>query len=63
MQEAAMNHKSNLVVPANGEPSVVRFPNGLLKQLGAEAEKNGRSRNSEIVYRLVQSLNQEQQAA
>lgn len=53
-----MSKSKNLVVPAKGEPTVIRFPKGVLKQLSSAAAKSGRSRNSEIVYRLVESLSQ-----
>ncbi len=42
---------------ANDRPLTIRFPSGsLLKRLAEEATKNGRSRNSEIIVRLEQSL-------
>jgi len=53
-----MQQKANFVVPATGESTVIRFPAGILKQLSAAAAHNGRSRNSEIVYRLVSTLKQ-----
>jgi hypothetical protein len=58
-----MSEKSSIVVPANSEATLIRFPKGILKELGKAAAKSGRSRNSEIVYRLVSSLNQEKQVA
>lgn len=39
---------------------MIRFPKGVLKQLGEAAAQSGRSRNSEIVYRLVSTLNKKQ---
>ena len=54
---------ANLVVSAKGESTRIRFPNGLLKQLGKAAAKSGRSRNSEIVYRLMETLDQEKKKA
>lgn len=53
-----MNQNTSIVVSAKGESTRIRFPKGVLKQLGQAAAKSGRSRNSEIVYRLVSSLNQ-----
>lgn len=58
-----MDFKDNLVVSAKGEATRIRFPKGVLKQLGRAAAQSGRSRNSEIVYRLISTLNQEKQAA
>jgi hypothetical protein len=45
-----------MVVGREYKPTGVRLPPDLKKALDAEAAKNGRSRNSEIVYRLAQSL-------
>lgn len=58
-----MNQNTSIVVSAKGEATRIRFPKGLLKQLGQAAAKSGRSRNSEIVYRLVSSLNQDKKTA
>jgi len=58
-----MNNKTSLVAPANGEATLIRFPKGVLEQLSQAAAKSGRSRNSEIVYRLVSTLQQENKAA
>lgn len=55
-----MSDKKNILVPANSEATLIRFPEGILKKLSKAAVKSGRSRNSEIVYRLVSSLNQDQ---
>jgi len=55
-----MKQDISLVVPANGETTTIRFPKGILRQLNIAAAYNGRSRNSEIVYRLVESLKQKQ---
>jgi hypothetical protein len=54
---------NNIVVSAKGEGVRIRFPKGVLKQLGQAAAQSGRSRNSEIVYRLVTSLNQDKKTA
>lgn len=56
-----MKQNQKLVVPAGGEKTVIRFPKGILKQLSDAADKSGRSRNSEIVFRLVSSLKTEKQ--
>lgn len=55
--------QNNIVVSAKGEGVRIRFPKGVLKQLGRAAARSGRSRNSEIVYRLLSSLEQEKKAA
>lgn len=40
------------------DPSVrIRFPSAVLREVDKAAAKAGRSRNSEIIYRLAQSLN------
>ncbi len=39
---------------------LVRFPEGLLELLSEAAERNGRSRNSEIIVRLIESLEKEE---
>lgn len=53
-----MNKNDSIVVSGKGEATRIRFPKGVLKQLATAAAQSGRSRNSEIVYRLVTSLNQ-----
>lgn len=58
-----MIQNTSLVVSAKGEAARIRFPKGVLKQIGQAAAKSGRSRNSEIVYRLLSSLNEEKKAA
>jgi hypothetical protein len=60
---ANMKQNTKIVVSAKGDPTVIRFPEGILKQLSIAAAQNGRSRNSEIVYRLVSSLKQKQKQA
>lgn len=46
----------NLVASAKQPPVAVRFPQKLLEAVTEAAKKNGRSRNSEIVVRLANSL-------
>jgi len=58
-----MASNTSIVVSAKGEATRIRFPKGVLKQLSQAAAQSGRSRNSEIVYRLVSTLNQEKQTA
>jgi predicted transcriptional regulator len=44
---------------ADDQSVTVRFPPGLIPRLDEAAGRNGRSRNSEIVQRLTDSLDQE----
>jgi len=45
------------VIATAKDPSVrVRFPHQVLKRLDLEAKKNGRSRNTELIHRLSESL-------
>lgn len=46
----------NMVAGAKESPVAVRFPKPLLEAVTAAAKQNGRSRNSEIVVRLADSL-------
>lgn len=58
-----MKQNTSLVVPAKGgEATSVRLPKGVLRQLNIAAAYNGRSRNSEIAFRLVESLKQKKAA-
>ena len=45
-----------MVVGKDGKAVVVRFPREMLARLTSAAMRSGRSRNSEIVQRLHQSL-------
>jgi metal-responsive CopG/Arc/MetJ family transcriptional regulator len=45
-----------MIVGRDGDKTVIRFPKGMLGQLDEVARANGRSRNSEIVVRLEESL-------
>jgi len=45
-----------MVVGKDGKPITIRFPEGLADDLSEAAVANGRSRNTEIVYRLLKSL-------
>lgn len=49
-----------MVASANDTALTVRFPKSVLKSLDKAAKKNGRSRNTEIIVRLVQSLEAEE---
>lgn len=45
-----------IIASAKDPAATVRFPADLLKQLNRTARVNGRSRNSEIIVRLRESL-------
>lgn len=55
-----MKETVKIVAPTKADATVIRFPKGVLKQLSQAAAQNGRSRNSEIVYRLVSTLKKKQ---
>lgn len=46
-----------MIAKRTDKATTIRFPPGVLERLEAEASHNGRSRNSEIVVRLMDSLN------
>lgn len=46
----------SVIAKANENPVTIRFPRGVLQALTDSARKNGRSRNSEAVIRLAESL-------
>lgn len=46
----------NMVAGAKEPPIAVRLPRPVLDAVTAAAKQNGRSRNSEIVVRLAESL-------
>jgi hypothetical protein len=49
-----------MIAAAKDQALTVRFPSrSLLKELTLAARKNGRSRNSEIVFRLTESFRME----
>lgn len=45
-----------MVVGRDGDKTVIRVPKGMLGQLDEVARANGRSRNSEVVVRLAETL-------
>lgn len=49
-----------MVIGRDAEKTVVRVPNGMLGRLDEAAHANGRSRNSEIVMRLNESLKRDE---
>lgn len=46
----------SLIAKANENPVVIRFPRSVLDAVTESARRNGRSRNSEVVMRIAQSL-------
>lgn len=54
-----MNMKldDRVIARADDQAVTVRFPPGLLDRLDDASKRNGRSRNTEIVQRLTDSLN------
>lgn len=58
-----MNTKTSTtpVAKADDQAVTVRFPPGLLDRLDAAAQREGRSRNTEIIRRLAESLDQTRQ--
>ena len=52
------------VVATAKDPSVrIRFPKTVLKKVDVAAKQSGRSRNSEIIYRLVESFRSSEPSA
>lgn len=47
------------IARATDQALTVRFPPGLIDRLDVASQRNGRSRNSEIVQRLTDSLDQD----
>lgn len=46
----------NFIAKANENPCLLRLPKPVLDALNDAARRNGRSRNTEIVIRLAESL-------
>lgn len=55
-----MNVDERTLARADDQSVTVRFPPGLIPRLDEAAKRNGRSRNSEIVQRLADSLDQDE---
>lgn len=53
----------NVIASRNEKPVGLRLPSYVRERLDEAAKRNGRSRNSEIVVRLVESLEQERSQA
>lgn len=45
-----------MIAKRTDKAMTIRFPPGLLERLDVAAAGNGRSRNSEVIVRLVESL-------
>lgn len=45
-----------MIVGRKGDQTVIRVPKGMLQQLDEAARVNSRSRNTEMVVRLIESL-------
>lgn len=54
-----MKTDDRVIARAGDQPVTVRFPPGVVERLDAASKRAGRSRNSEIVVRLVDSLDQD----
>ncbi|MDP3425511.1 MAG: Arc family DNA-binding protein [Burkholderiaceae bacterium] len=55
-----INEGAEMIVGRDGEYTTVRVPKGMLAQLNEAARVNSRSRNTEIVVRLQESLKRDQ---
>lgn len=51
-----MKPDERVTARAGDQALTVRFPPGVIARLDAASKRNGRSRNSEIVQRLIDSL-------
>lgn len=51
-----MKTDERVIAKADDQPVTVRFPPGVVERLDAASKRAGRSRNSEIVVRLVDTL-------
>lgn len=54
-----MDVKERVIAKADDQAVTVRFPPGLVDRLDAASKRAGRSRNSEIVVRLTESLDRD----
>lgn len=52
-----------LQASAKDRPVTIRFPAGIVERIDELAQKEGRSRNTEIVKRLADSISQERAEA
>lgn len=56
MNRLTVNLEERVIAKAHDQAVTVRFPPGLLNRLDDSAARRGRSRNSDIVMRLIKSL-------
>ena len=49
-----------MIVGRDGDKTLIRVPKGMLGQLDEAARANGRSRNTEMVARLADTLKRDQ---
>lgn len=59
MDDQVMTQPQSPIAKADDPAMTVRFPPGMLDRLDVEAQRAGRSRNTEIVHRLTESLNRD----
>ena len=53
-----MSNVKNVIAKTKDQPLNVRFPVGVIPQLDKAAKKAGRSRNTEIIVRLLSTFEQ-----
>ncbi len=58
-----MARVKNLIAKTKDKSMNVRFPEGVLPLLDKAAKKSGRSRNTEIIVRLMSSFENQKEAA
>ena len=56
MNRLTVNIEERVIAKAQDQAVTVRFPPGLLDRLDESATRRGRSRNSDVVMRLINSL-------
>lgn len=54
-----MKTEERVIARADDQPVTVRFPPGMVERLDAASKRAGRSRNTEIILRLGNSLDAE----
>lgn len=56
MSRLTLNIEARVIAKAHDQAVTVRFPAGLLDRIDEAAVRRGRSRNSDVVMRLIKSL-------
>ncbi|MFA6971675.1 MAG: Arc family DNA-binding protein [Gallionella sp.] len=51
-----MTEVKNIIAKSKDQTVTVRFPEGLVPELDKSAKKNGRSRNTEVIVRLLSTF-------